>query len=146
MLLHDLKPSVGSRRKSMRKGRGNGSKGTYAGRGCKGQNARSGGGVRPGFEGGQTPLYKRLPKLKGFKNRFRVECQPVNIQSLSVFAAGAEITPVELKEKGLISSINKPVKLLSTGETSHAYTLRVHKVSSVAKEKIEKAGGKIEIL
>ena len=146
MFQHELKPAAGSKQSRKRVGRGNASgQGTYAGRGCKGQNARSGGGVRPGFEGGQTPLYQRLPKLKGFKNRFRVEFQEVNVAQLAAFE-GKTVTNIELHKAGLITKADQPVKLLGNGEIKGAVTVQVQKASASAIAKVEKAGGKVELL
>lgn len=144
MKLHDLKPNKGATKSRKKVGRGNGSGlGTYSGRGMNGQNCRTGGGVRPGFEGGQTPLILRMPKLKGFKNINRVNYQVVNVAKLANFKAGSEITAKELLAKGYISKANQPVKILGEGELKHKLTVNVSKVSKVAREKIEKAGGKV---
>jgi len=143
MFLHELKPTQGSRSSRKRVGRGNASgSGTFSGRGCKGQNARSGGGVRIGFEGGQTSLFKRLPKLKGFTNRSRVEFQVLNVSDLAKFE-GKTVSNIELYDAGLISKKDLPVKLLGDGDISVAVNVNVQKVSKTAQEKIEKAGGKI---
>lgn len=145
MEAHELKPPAGSRHKRKRVGRGNASgHGTYSGRGMKGQKARSGGGVRLGFEGGQTPLIKRLPHRRGFTNIFRVEYAPVNVSQLERFEAGTEVTPELLRQVGIIKSLRQPVKLLGDGQISKALTVRVHRFSAAAKEKIEAAGGKAE--
>lgn len=139
--LNQLKPPEGSRKKKRRIGRGSGSnKGTYSGRGIKGQNARSGGGVRPGFEGGQTPLIKRIPK-KGFNRRKKVVYSIVNVSELNIFEDGEEITPEIMKKEGLINGKN-PVKILGDGEIEKKLTVHADKFSTSAKEKIEKAGGK----
>lgn len=143
MLLNEIKPSKGARKARKRVGRGNASgKGTFSGRGCKGQNARSGGGVRIGFEGGQTPLYKRLPKLKGFTNRSRVEYQVVNLSDLEKIKE-TKITKELLLKLGLVSKKDMRVKLLATGEITKSLEVNLDKVSVSAKAKIEKAGGKI---
>lgn len=144
MKLHELKPNKGAVKSKKRVGRGNGSGlGTYSGRGCKGQNARTGGGVRPGFEGGQTPLILRMPKLKGFKSPNKVTYQVVNLSKLNQFDDNTEINADLLAEKGLISKKDLPVKILGTGEIAKKLVLNVAKVSQTAKEKIEKAGGSI---
>lgn len=145
MQLHELKASKGARKDRKRVGRGNSSgHGTFSGKGSKGQNARTGGGVRAGFEGGQTPLYRRLPKLKGFTNIFKVEYQVVNVADLAKFTGVVEATT--LKEAGLIRSALKPVKLLGNGEISTAVTVKVQKVSKIAEDKISKAGGSVELI
>lgn len=145
MLQHELKPSSGSKKARKRVGRGNASgHGTFSGRGCKGQNSRSGGGVRPGFEGGQTPLYRRLPKLKGFNNKSRVEFQPINVSLLNHFE-GQTLTVLDLINIDMISQ-GKPVKLLGNGDITVAVTIEVHQASKSAIEKVEKAGGKVIIL
>ncbi len=144
MLQHELKPSF-KRKNPKRVGRGNASgTGTTAGRGSKGQSCRSGGKVRPGFEGGQTPLHKRLPKLKGFKNKFRTEYQPVNVSQLDSFD-GKTVTVKELYDSGLIAKLDLPVKLLGDGDIKVSVTVTVDKVSKIANQKIEKAGGKVEL-
>ena len=140
--MHDLKPAPGANRDRIRVGRGEGSKGKTAGRGAKGQTKRNH--VRPGFEGGQLPLYMRLPKLRGFKNPFRVEYQVVNLGRVAeLFPEGGEITAESLAAKGAVRA-NQPVKVLGDGEVSQAYTLKGVKVSASAKAKIEAAGGSIE--
>jgi large subunit ribosomal protein L15 len=145
MEAHELKPPAGSRHKRKRVGRGNASgHGTYSGRGMKGQKARSGPGVRLGFEGGQTPLVKRLPHRRGFTNVFRVEYSPVNVGQLERFEAGTEVTPELLRQVGIIKNLRQPVKVLGEGEISKALTVRVQKFSAAAKEKIEAAGGSVE--
>ena len=146
MKLHELKPSVGSRKSPKRLGRGNGSGlGTTAGKGQKGQNARSGGGVRPGFEGGQTPLARRLPKLPGFRNFNRVEYVPVNVSRLDAkFNAGDLVDADTLYAAGIIKNTTDPIKVLGDGEITKALTVRVDKVSASARVKIEAVGGKVE--
>ncbi|HIE17339.1 MAG TPA: 50S ribosomal protein L15 [Dehalococcoidia bacterium] len=142
---HELKPPVGARRKRKRVGRGDGSgHGTYSGRGCKGQKARSGGGVRLGFEGGQLPLIKRLPRKRGFVNIFRTEYNVVNVGELNVFPPNADVTPKELFEKGLIKSLKQPVKILGEGEIDRPLTIRANKFSASAEKKIIAAGGSVE--
>lgn len=146
MFQHELKPTPGSRTAKKRIGRGAGSgMGTYSGRGCNGQNSRTGGGVRIGFEGGQTPLYRRLPKLKGFVNFFRVEFQVVNVADLANLKAKTVDAEV-LHKAGLIAKLSAPVKLLGTGDLAEAVTVHVNKVSKSAQEKVEKAGGKVELI
>jgi large subunit ribosomal protein L15 len=145
MEAHELKPPAGSRHKRKRVGRGDGSgHGTYSGRGLKGQKARSGGGPRLGFEGGQTPLIKRLPHRRGFTNPFRVEYAPVKVGQLERFEAGTEVTPELLRQVGIIKNLRQPVKVLGDGQISKALTVRVHKFSAAAKEKIEAVGGSVE--
>ena len=141
-----LKPAQGSRSAAKRVGRGNGSgHGTYSGRGCKGQKARSGNNkVRPGFEGGQLPLIKRLPRKRGFTNIFRTEYATVNVGILNVFPAGTEITPEALHAAGVLKTLAQPVKILADGAIDHAVTVKAHKFSATAKAKIEAAGGTIE--
>ena len=142
MKLSELKPKVSKTRK--RVGRGNASgHGTFCGRGCKGQGQRKSGKVRPGFEGGQTPLIMRLPKLKGFKNPSKIIYQIVNLKDLNVFKDGDEVNIEMLLKKRLISKKMTPVKILGMGDLDKKLTLKVHKVSAVAKEKIIKAGGKV---
>ena len=145
MKLHDLKPADGSRPKATRKGRGIGSGlGKTSGKGHKGQKARSGGGVRPGFEGGQMPLQRRIPK-RGFTNIFRKEIEEVSLGDLNLFEANATVTPVDLYEAGLIGPCDG-VKILANGEIEKALTLQYVKCSKAAAEKIEAAGGKIEVM
>ena len=145
MEAHELKPPAGSRHKRKRVGRGNASgHGTYSGKGLKGQKARSGKGPRAGFEGGQTPLIKRLPHRRGFTNIFRVEYAPVSVGQLERFEAGTEVTPELLRQVGIIKNLRQPVKVLGDGQISRALTVRVQKFSAAAKEKIEAAGGSVE--
>lgn len=146
MELKDLKPAEGSRKNRKRVGRGNGSGyGKTAGRGQNGQLSRAGGGKRPGFEGGQTPLAMRLPKLPGFRNFNRVEYLPVNVSRLEEkFEAGDVVNGDTLKEKGIIKHSDALVKVLGDGELTKALTVAVDKVSASAKAKIEAAGGKVE--
>ncbi len=148
MQLNDLSPAPGSTKKRKRVGRGNGSgHGSTAGRGDKGQNSRSGGGKGPGFEGGQNPLHMRLPKLPGFKNRFRVESAVVNVGRLEdLFAKGDVVDVDALFAKGVIKSKTQPVKVLGDGELTLALTVKVDKVSGPARTKIEAAGGTVEVL
>ena len=146
MELKDLKPAEGSRHSRKRVGRGNGSGyGKTAGRGLNGQKSRAGGGKRPGFEGGQTPLAMRLPKLPGFRNINRVEYLPVNVSRLEEkFEAGEVVNGESLKAKGIIKHSTDLVKVLGDGEITKAVTVKVDKVSASAKAKIEAAGGKVE--
>ncbi len=146
MKLHELKPAEGSRKERKRVGRGTSSGwGKTAGRGHKGQKARSGGGVRPGFEGGQNPLYRRLPK-RGFTNPNRVEYAEVNLDKLNRFEANTEVTPELLLETGVVSSLKDGVKILGNGELTVALTVKANKFSQSAVEKIEAAGGKTEVI
>jgi large subunit ribosomal protein L15 len=148
MQLNDLSPAAGSTKKRKRVGRGNGSgHGSTAGRGDKGQNSRSGGGKGPGFEGGQNPLHMRLPKLPGFKNRFRVESEIVNVGRLEeLFSKGDVVNVDALFAKGVIKSKTQPVKVLGDGELTKKLTVKVDKVSGPARTKIEAAGGTVEVL
>ena len=142
--LHNLRAPKGSRRKRKRVGRGPGSgKGKTSGRGEKGQNSRSGGGVPPWFEGGQMPLQRRIPK-RGFKNRNRVEYQVVNVGDLHIVDGDA--TPESLRAAGLIRSLRRPVKILGMGEIEAAVDCSVHGVSATARRKIEAAGGSVSVL
>jgi len=126
-------------------GRGNASgQGTYAGRGLNGQKSRSGNKMRPGFEGGQLPLIKRLPRKRGFVNIFRKEYSIVNVAQLNMFAEGSEVTPEKLHAAGLVKTLKHPVKILANGEVGHAVTVKANKFSMAAKAKIEAAGGKVE--
>ena len=139
--MHDLKPAPGANKDRIRVGRGEGSKGKTSGRGDKGTKKRYQ--VRPGFEGGQLPLYMRLPKLRGFKNPFKKEYQVVNVAVLAeLFPQGGEITVADLVAKGAVRN-GFPVKVLGDGEVSAAYTLKGVKSSASAKSKIEAAGGSI---
>lgn len=146
MKLHELKPAEGSRQERKRVGRGNGSGwGKTSGRGQKGQKSRSGGGVRPGFEGGQMPLVQRLPK-RGFKNPTRKEYAIVNLDTLNRFAEGTEVTPELLLETRVISKAKDGVKILGNGQLEHKLTVRAHKFSDSAKAAIEAAGGQTEVI
>jgi large subunit ribosomal protein L15 len=146
MQIHDLFPAPGSRKERKRVGRGNGSgHGSTAGRGDKGQGSRAGGTKGPGFEGGQTPLAMRLPKLPGFKNRNRVEYVVVNVSRLDeIFADGDVIDGEALVAKGVVKSASAPIKVLGDGELTKKLTVKVDKVSGPAKTKIEAAGGTVE--
>ena len=142
--VHDLKPAPGSNKKKVRKGRGEASKGKTAGRGTKGTRARNT--VRLGFEGGQMPLIRRVPKLKGFKNPNRVEFQVVNLSLLGeLYPEGGEVTAADLAAKGAVRG-GRPVKILGTGELTVAVQVKVHAFSGSAKEKIVAAGGTAEQL
>jgi large subunit ribosomal protein L15 len=144
-MLEKLSPAPGARRKPKRVGRGDGSgHGTYSGRGCKGQKSRAGGKTRPGFEGGQLPLIKRLPQKRGFTNIFKAQYSTVNIGQLSVFESGSEVTPEKLVDSGIVKSLNRPIKVLAGGEISHPLTVKANRFSVAAKAKIEAAGGKTE--
>ncbi|MEE0410303.1 MAG: 50S ribosomal protein L15 [Clostridia bacterium] len=146
MRLEELKPAEGSTHRKKIVGRGIGSGvGKTSGRGHKGQKARSGGGVRPGFEGGQMPLYRRLPK-RGFTNIFAKKYVAVNVEVLDKFNDGDEVTAESLLEKGIISKTLDGVKFLGRGEVTKKVTVKVAKISESAKEKIEKAGGKAEVI
>jgi large subunit ribosomal protein L15 len=145
MKQNELRPPAGAKHKRKFVGRGNGSgHGTYSGRGCKGQKARSGGGVRPGFEGGQLALIKRLPRTRGFTNVFKTEYNIVNVGQLAIFSPGSEVTPGELFRAGLISTVGHPTKILGTGDIKHALVVSADKFSSSAEEKIVAAGGSIK--
>ncbi|MEE8369690.1 MAG: 50S ribosomal protein L15 [Dehalococcoidia bacterium] len=142
MLAHELKPARGSKHARKRVGRGNASgHGTYSGRGSKGQKARAGRTPKLGFEGGQTKLIKRMPRRRGFRNPFRTEYSPVNLSDLRVFPEGTEVTPELLKERGILRSLRRPVKVLAVGELTKPVTVKVHKLSLAARKKIEAIGG-----
>lgn len=142
---NELKPPPGAKHKRKRVGRGVGSgHGTYSGRGCKGQKARSGGGVRPGFEGGQLPLIKRLPQKRGFTNIFRIEYNIVNVSQLNIFAPNTEVNPEALLKARLIKSTKQPVKILGDGELNRPLLVKANKFSASAQKKIVAAGGKVE--
>ncbi|MDR1545439.1 MAG: 50S ribosomal protein L15 [Deltaproteobacteria bacterium] len=146
MKLHDLRPPEGSRHRAKRVGRGEGSGlGKTSGRGHKGQKARSGGGVGPGFEGGQMPLQRRLPK-RGFTNIFKKQYALVNVSSLGRFEAGSVIDVEVLRAAGLVRKKGLPVKLLADGEVEVGLTVKVQAASNQAVEKIAKAGGRVELL
>ncbi len=141
----NIAPPPGSKRARKRIGRGNASgHGTYAGRGLKGQKSRSGNKMRPGFEGGQLPLIKRLPRKRGFVNIFRKEYSIVNLDKLNIFEEGSEVTPEKLHAAGLVKTLKHPVKILANGEVSHAVIVKANRFSAAAKAKIEAAGGKAE--
>lgn len=146
MKLHELKPAIGSTTAPKRLGRGVGSGlGKTSGKGHKGAKARSGGGKRAGFEGGQIPLMRRLPK-RGFTNKFRTELVAVNVDRLDVFEDGMTVTPVELIQYGIIKNVQDGVKILGNGEITKKLTVQANKFSASAKEKIEAAGGKAEVI
>ena len=146
MKLHDRKPAVGAPTAPKRLGRGVGSGlGKTSGKGHKGAKARSGGGKRPGFEGGQMPLTMRLPK-RGFTNNFRTEYVAINVDRLEVFEDGMVVTPVELIQYGIIKNVQDGVKILGNGEITKKLTVQANKFSASAKEKIEAAGGKAEVI
>ena len=146
MKLHTLSPAEGSTKSNFRKGRGPASgNGKTAGKGHKGQNARSGGGVRPGFEGGQIPLYRKLPK-RGFNNKFATNYVIVNVSALNVFENGAVVTTEALLEKRIIRKTLDGVKILGNGELTKKLTVQANVFSATAKEKIEAAGGKTEVV
>ena len=142
MKLHDLKPAVGATTAPKRLGRGTGSGlGKTSGKGHKGAKARSGGGKRPGFEGGQMPLTMRLPK-RGFTNKWRTEYVAINVDRLEVFEDGQVVSPVELIEMGIIKKIEDGVKIMGNGELTKKLTVQANKFTASAKEKIEAVGGK----
>ncbi len=145
MLQEKLSPAPGSKRGRKRVGRGDGSGyGTYSGRGCKGQKSRAGYRMRPGFEGGQLPLIKRLPRKRGFTNPFRTEYSTVNIGELGIFEPGSEVTPEKLVSAGVVKSLRRPIKILAVGEINHPLVIKANKFSAAAKAKIEAAGGRAE--
>ena len=147
MKLHDLKPNKGSKKDRKRVGRGYGSGyGKTAGRGTKGQNSRAGGGVPLWHQGGDTPYYRRMPKKPGFKNFNRVEFQEVNLEFLSQFRKDSEVTPEVLREAELINTLSRPVVILSRGELKKPLKIKAHRFSRKAVEKIEKAGGTVEVI
>ena len=146
MKLHELSPAAGSTAPAWRKGRGPGSgNGKTAGRGHKGQNARSGGGVRPGFEGGQLPLYRKLPK-RGFNNKFATVYSIVNVEQLNAFEDGAVVDLAALTEKKIVRKEFDGLKVLGRGEITKKLTVKAKIFSASAKEKIEAAGGKVEVV
>lgn len=147
MKLHELRPAKGAKKKRKRVGRGIAAgQGKTAGRGTKGQNARAGGGVRPYFEGGQLPLVRRLPHKRGFTNIFKVYYIPVNLDRLDDFAAGDEVSPATLAEVGIIKSPREPVVILGSGDLNRPLTVKAHRFSASAREKILGAGGSAEVL
>ena len=146
MKLNELSPAPGARKVRFRVGRGLGSgNGKTSGKGHKGAKARSGGGKRPGFEGGQMPLIRRLPK-RGFYNPFRINYVAINVDRLEVFEDGMTVTPVELIEYGIIKKIDDGSKIMGNGELTKKLTVQAAKFTATAKEKIEAAGGKAEVI
>lgn len=146
MKLHELKPVPGSTKTAKRLGRGPGSGlGKTSGKGHKGAKARSGGGKAPGFEGGQTPLSRRLPK-RGFTNKFRIEYAAINVARLEIFDDGQTVTPVDLIEAGILKNVRDGVKIMGDGELTRKLTVVASKFTAAAKEKIEAVGGKAEVL
>ena len=144
MELHNLRPPKGARKSRKRVGRGTASgHGKTAGRGMKGQNSRSGGGVRPYFEGGQLPLVRRLPHKRGFNNIFKVRYSVVNLDRLAGFRKGSKVDPEALAQAGIIKSAREPVKILGGGDMEKPLTVSAHRFSASAKEKIEAAGGTV---
>lgn len=144
MKQNELGPSLGARHGSKRVGRGDGSgHGAYSGRGCKGQKSRSGGGVRFGFEGGQLPLIKRLPRKRGFTNIFKTEYNVVNVSKLDVFPPASEVSPERLLRVGLIKSLSRPTKILGGGDINQPLSVKADKFSAAAERKILAAGGKV---
>ena len=146
MKLHELRAAEGSSRNRKRRGRGHATgQGTTGGRGMNGQKSRSGGGVRLGFEGGQMPLYRRLPK-RGFTNLWGTEYAVINVEDLNRFDEGTTVTPALLKEQGIVKEQKDGIKVLGNGEISKNITVQAHKFSKTATEKIEAAGGKAEVI
>lgn len=145
MRQHELSPAPGSKKNRKRRGRGDGSgRGTYCGKGCKGQKSRSGNKVRPGFEGGQLPLIKRLPRKRGFTNVFRREYSIISLEKLATFKADSQVTPEELLKAGLVKSLNKPIKILAGGEIKIPLKVKADKFSREARQRIEAVGGTVE--
>ena len=143
---NDLRPPAGAKRSRKRVGRGDGSgRGTYSGRGLKGQKSRSGGGTKPGFEGGQMSLIRKMPTKRGFRPRFRIEYTPINLSQLNDrFEAGATVDAEALVAAGLLKRSDEPFKVLANGEIGHALTITAPRVSASARAKIESAGGSID--
>lgn len=145
MRLHELTPDKGAKKSRKRLGRGVASgQGKTAGRGTKGFNSRSGGGVRPGYEGGQMPIQRRLPK-RGFRNLFKKDFSIINIRDLNRFEAGARVDGEAMRAAGIVKNLKKPVKLLGQGELNVAIDVKVSAVSNSARQKIEAAGGSVEV-
>lgn len=145
MKQHELAPAEGARKLRKRVGRGAGSgHGTFSGRGCKGNKARAGFGIRPGFEGGQLPIIKRLPEKRGFVNLFKKDISVINVSALNCFPAGSSVTPETLLAENLIKTTALPVKILAGGEIKKALKVKVSSYSAAAKGKIEAAGGTAE--
>lgn len=145
MKANELKPNPGARREKLRVCRG-GKHGKTGGRGYNGQNSRSGGTKGPGFEGGQTPWHRRLPKYRGFKNPFRTEYQEVSLSALDAFEAKSTVDMESLKEKGIVKNLHLPIKVLGNGELKKALTVRVDAFTASAKAAIEGAGGTAEVV
>lgn len=145
MKLNELKPNPGARQQRRRVCRG-GKLGKTGGRGYNGQKSRSGGTKYPGFEGGQTPWYRRLPKYRGFKNLFRTEYQEVSLSDLESFDAKSTVNPESLTEKGIIKNVRQPIKVLGNGELTKELTVNLHAFTASAKAAIEGAGGKAEVI
>lgn len=146
MYLHELKPAPGSTKSKKRVGRGTGSGlGKTSGRGMNGQNSRAGGGVRPGFEGGQMPLFRRIPK-RGFKNINRIEWTIINVETLNRFDSGTVVTPVLLVECGLVKDVRDGIKILGNGELTKELTVKANKFTQSAIDKIKAAGGSAEVI
>lgn len=146
MKLNELAPSQGTNKNRKRRGRGTATgQGKTGGRGMNGQNARSGGGVRPGFEGGQLPLFRRIPK-RGFKNRNRIDWTTINIETLNAFENGTVVTPELLIESGIVKKFSYGLKVLGDGSLNKEITVKAHKFTQSAIEKIEAAGGKAEVI
>ena len=144
MQVNDVRPTH-ARQNRKRVGRGNGSRGTYSGKGMKGQKSRAGGGVRPGFEGGQNPQIKGLPMMRGFHNPFRIEYQVVNLARLQELPADVtEVTPVTLASLRVVRHADRPIKVLGKGEISRSFLVKATKFSSSARAKIEAAGGSVQ--
>lgn len=141
----ELSPAPGSKKSRKRVGRGDASgHGTYSGRGCNGQKSRAGYRRKPGFEGGQLPLIKSLPRKRGFVNIFRVEYYVVNLNKLNMFESGSEVTPETLVAAGLVKSLRHPVKVLAEGDIDHPLLVKAHKFSAAARARIEAVGGSVE--
>ncbi len=141
----ELAPIPGSKKDRKRVGRGDGSgHGTYSGRGSKGQKSRSGYRMKRGFEGGQLPLIKRLPRKRGFTNIFRIEYSIVNTGKLNIFEPGSEVTPQKMVAAGVVKSLRSPIKVLAEGDINHPLVIRANKFSAAARAKIEAAGGTVE--
>ncbi len=141
---HDLRPPKGAKKSRRRVGRGDSSGfGSFAGRGMKGQKSRTGGGVRPSFEGGQLPLSKKLPKIRGFTNIFRTRYSVVNVDRLAAFPSESEVTPEVLNEVGILRNLKYPVKILGRGELNVSLVVSAHKFSNSARQQIEAAGGSV---
>ncbi len=142
---NELSPAPGAKKSRKRVGRGDGSgHGTYSGRGCKGQKSRSGGTRTRGFEGGQLPLIRRLPRKRGFTNIFRTEYSVVNLDQLNSFKSGSKVTPQKLMATGLVKSLHNPVKILAAGDIAHPLTVTADRFSAAARAKIEAAGGTVK--